>query len=60
MSDNKSELGIIRMLKSRLLAVIKEREALAIRLEEKENEITIIRNMLRAGRESVPIELDTK
>lgn len=60
MSDNKSELGIIRMLKSRLLAVIKEREVLAIRLEEKENEIIMIRNMLKAGRESVPIELDTK
>lgn len=60
MSDNKSELGIIRMLKSRLLAVIKEREALSVKLEEKENEIIMIRNMLKAGRELVPKELDTK
>lgn len=59
MSDIKTEIGIIRMLKSRLVAVIKERESLVIRLEEKEKEIIMIRNMLKAGRDSLLSENET-
>lgn len=50
MSENKIEIGIIRILKSRLIDCLREREALAIRLAEKEKELRIIRISLKAAR----------